>query len=377
MEYELRHFDDVLLRFSADKDSVDPDYRISWVNRNVEHLMPQGFEATPEGLEAWVRHRTIPKNRAFVSTFLARSGLSANRPLGIVAVCKGLSLNDCYWIAEAGSGDTFEKVNLYENPMSRLLAEIAFTGHGSSPRAGFSSSPEFTTNGNLPKCWRRIDGKIYLYKGGTTGFANAGMEPYSEYYASDVARAFGVEAVSYGLHKWKGVLCSSCELFTSTERSFVPVANVVTGGGFAAVADYYSKLGGEYSQALSDMLAFDALICNTDRHFNNFGLLVDARTNEFVAPAPLFDHGNSLFYQAFGDDWADDASLCEYASALTPCAYDDFFATARGLMTHETKAKVRGMLGFEFSLGPRLEFTQKRLGMIQRQIRSRAQLLLG
>ena len=377
VEYELRHFDKPLLRFEADKDSVNPEYRIRWVDEHATPLLPKGLDPTEKGVESWVRHRAIPKNRAFVSNFLARSGLSANRPLGIIAVCKGLSLTDCYWVAEAGGRDVFAKVNLYENPMSRLLAQIAFTGHGSSPRAGFSSSPEFTTNGNLPKCWRRIGGKVYLYKGGTTGAANAGFEPYSEFYASDVAAAFGVDAVSYGLHRWKGQLCSACELFTSLHRSFVPVASVVREGGFAAVVDYCKALGPVYEQALSDMVAFDALICNTDRHFNNFGFMVDSRTNEFIGPAPLFDHGNSLFYQGYGDDWLDDDHLGQYASALQPCAYDDFFDTAHALMTHETRAKVRGMLEFDFSHGPRLGFPAKRLRLIRNQIRTRAQILLG
>ena len=109
----------------------------------------------------------------------------------------GLSLSDCYWVCEAGSAESFSKVNLFQNPMSQLLANIAFTGYGGSPRNGFSSSPEFTTNGMLPKCWRRISGRIYLYKGGTTGAANAGFEPHSEYYAADIAQAFGANAVDY------------------------------------------------------------------------------------------------------------------------------------------------------------------------------------
>lgn len=377
MEYELRHFDTPLLRFTADKDKSDPDYQVTWVNDQVLGLLPHGLEPTAKGIEAWVRHRAIPKNRAFVSTFLARSGLSVNRPLGIIAVCKGLSLGDCYWVVESGSPDTFDKVNLYENRMSRLLAQIAFTGYGSSPRGGFSSSPEFTTNGALPKSWRRINGHVYLYKGGTTGAANAGFEPYSEYYASDVAQAFGVAAVSYDLRMWKGILCSACELFTSLERSFVPVADVVREGGFPAVVDFHEKLGEPYVQAISDMVAFDALICNTDRHFNNFGFLVDSRTNEFVAPAPLFDHGNSLFYQGYGDDWADAEHLGAYAAALMPCTYDDFFATAKELMTRETRAKVRGMLDFRFARKPEKGFPPRRLELIEGQIRARARELLG
>lgn len=376
MEYGLKHFDRTLVRFEADKDSVEPEYRICWVDESATSLLPKGLEPTEKGIESWVRHRAIPKNRAFVSNFLARSGLSVNRPLGIIAVCKGLSLADCYWVAESGSEDTFAKVNLYENPMSRLLAQIAFTGYGSSPRTGFSSSPEFTTNGNLPKCWRRINGKVYLYKGGTTGAANAGFEPYSEFYASDVAKAFGVESIPYGLHRWKGELCSSCELFTSIERSFVPVANVVREGGFAAVVEFYKALGPAYVQALSDMVAFDALICNTDRHLNNFGFLVDSRSNEYVAPAPLFDHGNSLFYQGYGDDWLDDDHLDQYASALQPCAYDDFFDVAKVLMTRQTRTRVRGMLSFGFENGPRQGFPAKRLRLIRNQIRKRAQMLL-
>ena len=65
-----------------------------------------------------------------------------------------------------------------------MLALIAFTGYGPYIKSAFMSSPELTTNGMLAKCWRRIDGKIYLYKAETNGFANSGLEPYSEYYAS-------------------------------------------------------------------------------------------------------------------------------------------------------------------------------------------------
>ena len=376
MEYEIRLFDRTLLRFEADRNASDPDYHLLWTDSETAPLLPHGLEATPLGLSRWISHRAIPKNRAFVNNFLARSGLSANRPLGIIAVCKGLSLNDCYWVCEAGSPDTFAKVNLYQNRMSKLLANIAFTGYGSSPRNGFSSSPEFTTNGMLPKCWRRISGKIYLYKSGTTGAVNAGLEPYSEFYASDVARAYATEAVDYELHRFKGILCSTCELFTSIDLSYVPMADVVKAGGFDAVAEFCRRMGDECYQRLSDMLAFDALICNTDRHYNNFGFLADSRTNELVCFAPLFDHGNSLFHQGFGDDWLDDAHLDAYAAAFTPRVYDDFYATARRYMTRETRVKVRGMLDFEFSRGPRGTMTRKRLGMIERQIRRRAQRLL-
>lgn len=376
MEYEIRLFDAPLLRFEADPQSVDGAVDITWVDKEKQGLLPIGMEASNEGVASWIRHRAIPKNRAFVSTFLAKSGLSVNRPLGIIAVCKGLSLNDCFWVVPCGSDDTFDKVNLYENPMSRLLAEIAFTGYGSSVRSSFGSSPEFTTNGMLPKCWRRINKKIYLYKGGTSGFANTGFEPYSEYYAADIADAIGIEHVDYQLHIWKGVLCSSCELFCSREHSFVSAANLVKTGGFAAVIEFYKTLDTPYQQAFSDMVAFDALIGNTDRHMNNYGFMVDAKTNRIVAPAPLFDHGNSLFHQAFGDDWSSLEALEAYADAQRPCMYVDFFETAKQVMTHETRSKVRKALNFSFTRKPIKGFPANRLKLLEEMVRVRAARLL-
>ena len=97
---------------------------------------------------------------------------------------------------------------------------IAFTGYGSSIRSSLASCPEFTTNGMLPKCWRRSGNVIRLYKSGTKGVSNTGREPYSEYYAAQIAKALGINAIEYNLSKWEGELCSTCALFTSKEKSF-------------------------------------------------------------------------------------------------------------------------------------------------------------
>ena len=62
---------------------------------------------------------------------------------------------------------TWAEFNLYDNPFSETMAEIAFTGHGKFDPRKASTSPEMTTNGMLPKCWVREADGIYLYKGGT------------------------------------------------------------------------------------------------------------------------------------------------------------------------------------------------------------------
>jgi len=209
MKYILKHFNIPLLKFSATLDTSMPEIELIWINEDKQSMLPLDLVCSPEGISQWIRCRIIPKNRANVHGLLSKCGLSINRPMSIISVCKGLSLNDCYWVVEEGYEGTFEKANLYDNPLSQVLAAIAFTGYGSSVRSSLISSPEFTTNGMLPKCWRRIDGKVLLFKGGTSGTSNTGNEPYSEFYAAQIAKAMGIEAIPYGLSKWKGNLCST------------------------------------------------------------------------------------------------------------------------------------------------------------------------
>ena len=375
MIYELKHFDKTVLKFSAVDYSNEPDVKITWID-NDKTLLPLDLEITDVGLYKWLKHRMIPSNRAYVRNFLSKCGLSLNRPMSIIKVSKGLSLNDCYWIVEEGFDGTFDEYNLYDNPLSRILARIAFTGYGSSVRSSLASSPEFTTNGMLPKCWRRIDGKIYLFKGGTFGASNTGMEPYSEFYAAQIAQVMGIDAIPYNLSKWKGELCSYCELFTSKEYSFVPVGRIVKTGGMKAVREYYKTLGNEFVKALDDMIVLDALICNTDRHYGNFGFLVDNKTNKIAAPAPLFDHGNSLFNFAARDDLDSYEHFEKYADTLLPCVYDYFIAAAKAVLTKEHRDKLRGLLNFKFKKHPRYNLPEKRLRLIENQIRDRAKLLL-
>ena len=376
MNYELKHFNTTLVRFSATEDTAAPDINILWVNEECRYFLPLGMDLSGSGIAKWLKQRTIPKNRAYVNSFLSKCGLHINRPMNIIRVSKGLSLNDCYWVVEEGFNGTFEKYNLYDNRFSQLLALIAFTGYGSSVRTSLVSCPEFTTNGMLPKCWRRVNGTIRLYKGGTSGASNTGCEPYSEYYAAQIAEVMGINSVSYNLSKWKGELCSVCDLFTSKDYSYLPIGRMVTVGGMEAVREYYQSLGKEYIDALNAMLVFDAVIFNTDRHFGNFGFMVDNKTNKITASAPLFDHGNALFNYAGRDDLENFAALEAYAATLMPCTYDDFTGTAKKALTPELREGLRHLLDFKFKKHPRYNLPDKRLKLLEQFVQKQARVLL-
>ena len=80
MIYTLRHFDTLLIRFSAES-GAEPNVKILWVDEERKKLLPLDLEeASGKGIESWVRHRLIPKNRAYVDSVLSAMGLSINPP---------------------------------------------------------------------------------------------------------------------------------------------------------------------------------------------------------------------------------------------------------------------------------------------------------
>ena len=180
--YSLRLYDDELITFSLEEKGLEGlQVSILNVNTDMNELFPLDLELTENGILKWLERRVIPKNRQFVDEILKTLGLSVNNTKGIIDVCKGLSLNDSFWVVPADFNGKYEDYNLYENRFSEALSLVAYTGAGASEQA-FSTSPELTTNGMLRKAWRYIENDgIYLYKGGTEGAANAGNEPYSEY----------------------------------------------------------------------------------------------------------------------------------------------------------------------------------------------------
>ena len=374
-KYSLRLYDEELIRFSLSKDEIGFLHAdVLSVNEKYRALFPLDLTLTSDGVVEWLNHRVIPKNRAFVEEILANYGLELDDTQGIIDVCKGLSLNDSYWIVPDGFSGKFADYNLYENRFSEILSLVAYTGNAGEKDV-LSTSPELTTGGMLRKAWRHIDGDgIYLYKGGTSGFSNTGNEPYSEYYAYQIAQKMNLNAVLYDLEQWKGILASKCKLFTDINTAYVPIGRIVTHGGIRACLDYYASLGPEALQQLKDMLVFDSVIYNTDRHFGNFGVLRDNHTGKILGPAPIFDNGLSLFCYATPEKLSD---LDNYAKTLSNPYNISYNRLCRGLMEKRQRDKLRALIGFSFQRHPSLNLPEERLKAIERKVQNRVAELLS
>ena len=66
---------------------------------------------------------------------------------------------------------------------------------------------------------------------------------------------------------------------------------------FIHVCAKYGMDEGVVRTFLEYQLLTDFVLTNTDRHLNNFGVLRKADTLEFIGMAPIFDSGNSMFWQ--------------------------------------------------------------------------------
>lgn len=103
MIYELRHFDSTLVQFSLENEGLKGTVcSIIWVDETKKELMPFGMSISAEGILSWLRSRTIQKKRANIDMLLASFHLAENDLIGILNVCLGLSLNDCYWVVSEG-----------------------------------------------------------------------------------------------------------------------------------------------------------------------------------------------------------------------------------------------------------------------------------
>ena len=373
--YSLRLYDEDLITFSLEEKGLEGlQANILYSDTQKVKLFPLDLELTDEGIVKWLEKRVIPKNRQFVDEILKTLGLSVNNTKGIIDVCMGLSLNDSYWVVPADFKGEFADYNLYENRFSEVLSLVAYTGVGGSNEA-FSTSPELTTNGMLRKAWRFVDNDgIYLYKGGTEGAANTGNEPYSEYYACQIAEAMGLPCVKYDLENWKGILASKCKLFTNIDTAFVPVGRILKKCTLKECLEYYASLGTDFYEQLCSMLVFDSVIYNEDRHFGNFGVLRDNHTGQIISPAPIFDNGLSLFNFAMPDDFK---NLEEYAKTRSNPYRISYEEICKEVMGAKQKSQLRRLIGFKFKRHPSLNLPEERLEAIEKQVGERVRELLS
>lgn len=327
--------------------------------------MPQWIS----NLGEFIENRRAPKKRENIAKLLEMSG--CHTLYGWLSITHALSLIDTYWVKPVDSELTWEKVSLYTHEFNEVVAKTAFEGglHGYNLS---TTSPEYGTDGTFAKCWVRENGIIKLMKRGSTGARNAGLEPFSEFYTSQIARELRLDHVDYDLRKHGSRVCSVCDAFTSENVGYLPFAGIDTRSStIPRVLSIFEEYG--LKQKATDMFIFDAVIFNEDRHKGNFGFLVDNDSNEILDMAPLFDHNIAMLCYAEQDDFD---RIDSYLSEKGPCIGGEFVEDARALLYPEMRKKLQSLHGFQFERHPKYNLPEKRLGALERVINRQIEQIL-
>ncbi len=321
-------------------------------------------------LDSFIINRRAPKQRENIEELLRLSG--CNTLQGFLDVSHALSLVDTFWVKRIGSGLCWENVSLYTHPFNEVIARTAFEG-GLHGRQLSTTSPEYGTDGTFAKCWIREGERIRMLKRGSSGARNSGLEPYSEFYASQLVRSFTEEFVEYDLRMYNKRICSVCDLFTSEDYGYLPYAAVDSRS--STIKDVLRKMQ-EFGleEKVKRMFVIDAVILNEDRHKNNFGFIVDNRTQEIIGMAPLFDHNISLLPYAEEGEFGFGG---EYLRRKGPRIGDDWIKTAAMCLDSQTRKSLLRLSDFRFDRHGKYNLPEWRLRDLEELIHTTIQKILS
>ena len=119
----------------------------------------------------WASNRTLSIGRSYAKEILNSLRLSQTNRFAVCKACRGLSLEDSYWLRQDDDDKSWEEVNLFRNPLSLFVTEISLSGSNihftaSAEERRNIHTPELTTLGASAKGWIRQEGKLYLHKVG-------------------------------------------------------------------------------------------------------------------------------------------------------------------------------------------------------------------
>lgn len=299
MEFILMHKDVRVLKFELDERNefrhVIEIYDARHFPFSTDRDAKQGFRSLAE----WWSDRCIPVTRDEYANLMA--SLPEDDSLSLAAKSRGLSVDDQYWIKKEGEDIAYDDVSFFSNRFSEDIGDI-MVGNKKSGNVDYRS-PDSTLGGNLKKRWKSVGGKTYLLKAGSKPYQ---YEIFNEIVASKVMTILGIEHVDYEFVVDAGQIYCSCPNFISYNEDLVTAYQLRNSKKqkndaslYAHLLSVYESLGiPGFKAKLDQMLFVDYLLANVDRHLNNFGVIRDAKTLEFLRIAPIYDTGSCLGFDA-------------------------------------------------------------------------------
>lgn len=255
-------------------------------------------------LSNWFKGRGIPLWRDDLDLLLSKLNISA--PAELLDKAFGLSLSDQYWIKPYDSKIEYKDINFFEHDFNDTeFTDATFSNSTETSTKISLISPNNTTDGRLKKTWIIEEGKRYLLKG---GYKNEVLQPFNEALASMISSRLGFNHVTYILEVIKDKVVSKCECFINENTELVSAYQILYNNcdkdnAYETYINLLEKHGiKDARSSLEDMFILDYIMLNEDRHLNNFGIIRDVQTLNWIGTAPIFDTGESLNIIDYSDE---------------------------------------------------------------------------
>lgn len=309
-QFLLKHEDDVCAVVAIDGYNDIIGIRITNTDK-LPLLSVRNGKSIDENLKDWLKNRGVPAKRKRLHIEL--QAMKCGSPFELMLKNLGLSLVDHFWVCPIDNKSKWRDINFYTNNFrSALTLEIKDDFTEINNKINFT--PSASLKGDLKKKWiiDKSNNVRYLVKG---NYNNTCRQSISEVVASEIhKRQNKFEYVPYDYVRIfsdnQPIIGCKCPNFTDINTEFISAIDIVnsrTKENSISELEHYIRVCTEYGideQYMREWVDYciltNFIITNVDWHLNNFGIIVDSATRKKGKIAPIFDSGNSLFYNCVG-----------------------------------------------------------------------------
>lgn len=286
--FEIMHMDKIVARISSNGKAKVLDEKFMPYDLYLEEEDENDIDILVNNISNfnyWCASRVLSLDRKYAKEILNSIGVAQaitdkdRAKISLSYHC--VSLTDVYWVRGFGEEISFEKFNLYDNPLNDAIVELSLRGRQMTV-TNQELAPDLSTKGCFPKAWiREKDGFSLLKDGGEEAVKR-------ELLASEICQCFDVRQVKYLEYIYDGEVVTKSKIITSKEYSIV---SKMAFDIYACNHDLDTvKVCKEIDpETYYGMNILDYLTGNTDRHPENWGFLVNNRNNEYICLYPVMD----------------------------------------------------------------------------------------
>jgi len=297
MKYFLKHEDIVVMELSLDSEGfVTKILSIIDEDRIPPYIKNRGEAGIAERhVNDWIEADKISDSRDNIDKILLRNNVKTTRELFIKNM--GLKLTDHYWICPEAYAKSWKDANYFENRFDEKTGDVLLGDINELP-AGMRT-PESSSGGMMLKKWEQREDGIYMVKKGNGSYY---QEPYNEVIAGKIMELIGLPYCKYTIEIKNNIPRSVCKNFLGKDKELIH-AGCIDSREYKKGDMYHTFLAmckkntiTNFEDNLHKMLLVDYIIGNVDRHYSNFGFIRDCATLQYEGLAPVYDSGNSLWY---------------------------------------------------------------------------------